>query len=99
MPCTRRIPADECQRRMEITDKRSELKSELFLEVLKSSGEAKLAVNGTSMLPSIWPGDVLEVVADCATFEKDVKEWCTRSKKVMLWMKSEGNAKRCQIQF
>jgi hypothetical protein len=46
---------------MEITDKRSELKGELFLEVLKSSGEAKLAVTGTSMLPTIWPGDVLEV--------------------------------------
>jgi signal peptidase len=33
----------------------------LFLEVLRSFGEAKLAVNGTSMLPSIWPGDILEV--------------------------------------
>ena len=53
----------------------------------------------TAMSVKMKPGDVLEVVADCATFEKDVKEWCTRSKKVMLWMKSEGNAKRCQIQF
>ena len=53
----------------------------------------------TAMSVKMKPGDVLEVVADCATFEKDVKEWCTRSKKVMLWMKTEGNAKRCQIQF
>jgi len=53
----------------------------------------------TAMSVKMKPGDVLEVVADCATFEKDVKEWCARSKKVMLWMKSEGNAKRCQIQF
>jgi tRNA 2-thiouridine synthesizing protein A len=53
----------------------------------------------TAMSVKMKPGDVLEVVADCATFEKDVKEWCTRSKKVMLWMKSEGAAKRCQIQF
>ena len=53
----------------------------------------------TAMSVKMKPGDVLEVVADCATFEKDVKEWCTRSKKVMLWIKSEGNAKRCQIQF
>jgi tRNA 2-thiouridine synthesizing protein A len=53
----------------------------------------------TAMSVKMKPGDVLEVVADCATFEKDVKEWCTRSKKVMLWMKAEGNAKRCQIQF
>lgn len=53
----------------------------------------------TAMSVKMKPGDVLEVVADCATFEKDVKEWCTRSKKVMLWMKTEGTAKRCQIQF
>ena len=44
-----------------IKDIRSELKGQLFLEVLKSSGQAKLAVTGTSMLSSIWPGDVLEV--------------------------------------
>jgi hypothetical protein len=34
---------------------------QLFLEVLQSSGQAKLAVTGTSMLSSIWPGDILEV--------------------------------------
>lgn len=42
-------------------DFRSELKGELFLEVLKTRGKAKLAVTGASMLPSIWPGDILEV--------------------------------------
>ena len=42
-------------------DTRSALKGELFLEVLKSAGQAWLAVTGASMLPSIWPGDVLEV--------------------------------------
>jgi hypothetical protein len=44
-----------------IKDTRSELKGQLFLEILKSSGQAKLAVTGTSMLCSIWPGDILEV--------------------------------------
>jgi hypothetical protein len=34
---------------------------QLFLEVLQSSGQAKLAVTGTSMMSSIWPGDILEV--------------------------------------
>jgi signal peptidase I len=34
---------------------------QLFLEVLQSSGQAKLAVTGSSMLCSIWPGDILEV--------------------------------------
>jgi hypothetical protein len=44
-----------------IKDTRSELKGQLFLETLKSFGQAKLAVTGTSMLSSIWPGDILEV--------------------------------------
>jgi hypothetical protein len=44
-----------------IADTRSELEGQLFLEVLRSFGQAKLAVTGASMLPSIWPGDVLEV--------------------------------------
>lgn len=44
-----------------VTDPRNELKGRLFLEVLRSFGAARLAVTGTSMLPAIWPGDVLEV--------------------------------------
>ena len=42
-------------------DPRSQLKGQLFLEILKSSGQARLAVTGSSMLSSIWPGDILEV--------------------------------------
>jgi TusA-related sulfurtransferase len=46
------------------------------------------------------PGDLLEVVADCPTFEKDVRQWCERTKKTLLWVKDEGGGKmRCQIQF
>jgi tRNA 2-thiouridine synthesizing protein A len=44
-------------------------------------------------------GDVLEVVADCPTFEKDLRSWCSRAKKTLLWLKEEGSAKRAQIQF
>ncbi|MCS7215597.1 MAG: sulfurtransferase TusA family protein [Thermodesulfovibrio sp.] len=53
----------------------------------------------TAMAVKMKPGDILEVIADCPTFEKDVREWCARSKKVLLWIKQEGTAKRCQIQF
>jgi hypothetical protein len=45
----------------ETIEPRNELKGQLFLEVLKSFGQAKLAVTGSSMLSSIWPGDILEV--------------------------------------
>ena len=50
-----------------IIDTHRELKGQLFLEVLKSFGQAKLAVTGASMLPAIWPGDVLEVRRQDAT--------------------------------
>ena len=54
----------------------------------------------TTMAVKLNAGDVLEVIADCPTFETDVKEWCKRSKKVLLWIRDEGGGvKRCQIQF
>jgi tRNA 2-thiouridine synthesizing protein A len=46
------------------------------------------------------PGELLEVVADCATFEKDIRDFCTRCKKVLLWVKDEGGgAKRCLVRM
>ena len=46
------------------------------------------------------PGDLLEVSADCPTFEKDVRQWCERTKKTLMWVRDEGGGKkRCQIQF
>jgi len=46
------------------------------------------------------PGDVLEVSADCHAFEDDVKNWCVRMKKTLLWVRSEGgDKKKAQIQF
>jgi tRNA 2-thiouridine synthesizing protein A len=50
--------------------------------------------------PDMRPGDVLEVLGDCPTFEKDVRIWCERVQKVLLSIKDEGgNAQRIQIQF
>jgi len=49
---------------------------------------------------SLKPGDILECVADCATFEADVKDWCKNSKKALLWFKTEADgAKRCQVRM
>jgi tRNA 2-thiouridine synthesizing protein A len=50
--------------------------------------------------PSMKPGDILEVLGDCPTFERDIRAWCQRLGKVMLSVKDEGEtAKRIQIQF
>jgi len=42
------------------------LKCELAAEVLRSVGELRLRVTGTSMLPAVWPGDELTIRRDSA---------------------------------
>jgi tRNA 2-thiouridine synthesizing protein A len=50
--------------------------------------------------PDMKPGDILEVLGDCPTLEKNVRIWCERLCKVFLSIKDEGaNKKRIQIQF
>jgi tRNA 2-thiouridine synthesizing protein A len=51
-------------------------------------------------VPDMKPGDILEILGDCPTFEKDVRTWCERLKKVFLSVKDEGNDKKIiQIQL
>ncbi|HVO82386.1 MAG TPA: S24/S26 family peptidase [Terriglobales bacterium] len=40
---------------------RGELTSSLFSEVLHSSGTLQLRATGASMLPTLWPGDLLTI--------------------------------------
>jgi hypothetical protein len=44
-----------------MTEAREGRKLDLAAEVLRSSGAIRLQALGTSMLPSIWPGDVLSI--------------------------------------
>ncbi len=56
----------------------------------------KLAVEA----PRMQQGEILEIVGDCPTFEKDVHKWCERLGKVMLAVVDEGQSqKRIQILF
>ena len=55
----------------------------------------KLALKATQMKP----GEILEVLGDCPTFERDVRVWCERLGKVLLAVKEEGQGKRIQIRF
>ena len=45
------------------------------------------------------PGEILEVIADCPTFEADVRKFCDVMKKALLFVKVEGNAKRVQVRM
>ena len=50
--------------------------------------------------PEMKPGDILEVLGDCPTFEKDIRAWCNRLGKICLSVMDEGDSrKRIQIQF
>lgn len=53
----------------------------------------------TVMAAKMKSGDILEVIADCPTFEENVRDWCSRAKKTLLWVRPEGAVKRVQIQF
>ena len=45
-------------------------------------------------------GELLEIIGDCPTFESDVRAWCTRLKKDLLFIRvEEGYRKRIQIRF
>ena len=50
--------------------------------------------------PEMRAGEVLEVIGDCPTFERDIRAWCIRLKKTLLSINDEGAGRiRCQIQF
>lgn len=44
------------------------------------------------------PGDILEITGDCPTFETDVRAWCKRLDKTLLFVAvEEGYRKRIRI--
>lgn len=45
-------------------------------------------------------GDILEIIGDCPTFENDVRTWCERLKKTLLFVRGEGGYRKViQIRF
>ena len=44
-------------------------------------------------------GDVLEVLADCHSFPKDVEAWCQKTGKTLLYCGTDGEQHKAQIQF
>jgi len=52
-----------------------------------------------SLSREMQPGEILEVIADCPTFEADVRKFCEVMKKALLFVKVEGAAKRVQVRM
>ncbi len=59
-----------------------------------------LKMTNAVMKKEVNPGDTLVVVADCPTFEQDVRQWCKSMNKTLIVMKDEGNnAKRAEVRI
>ncbi len=45
-------------------------------------------------------GDMLDVLADCPSFPVDIRAWCDRTGKTLLFCSTDGDGKhKAQIQF
>jgi tRNA 2-thiouridine synthesizing protein A len=53
----------------------------------------------TIAMPDIKPGDIVELRADCDTFEQDVRSWCGRMNKSLLAVTTSGGVHVASIQF
>jgi len=74
----------------------------MAVQVLDAKGlkSPKPVLKLAAKAPTIPAGDVVELIGDCPTLEKDVKQWCDRMKKTIIEIIDEGNnVKRIKIQF
>ncbi|MBU0674292.1 MAG: sulfurtransferase TusA family protein [Proteobacteria bacterium] len=53
----------------------------------------------TIVCSKMQKGDLLEVMADCPTFEQDIQSWALRMKKTILWVKKENGYVHCQVKL
>ncbi len=58
-----------------------------------------LKLNAALMTKQLRSGDLVEVLADCPSFEADVKDWCKKQKKLLVKCFVNGNHKVAQIQL
>jgi len=53
----------------------------------------------TSLYPQLKQGEIIEVVGDCPTFEKDIKAWCAKLGKTILNIEKSGNKIKVTIRI
>ena len=58
-----------------------------------------LKLNNVYLKREVAAGEVLTVLADCPTFEADVRRWCEQQKKMLVLFKDEGAYRRAEIRF
>jgi len=54
----------------------------------------------TAVAIKLKSGDFISVQADCPTFEKDLRGWCQRMKKILIFIREESDgSKLAQIKM
>jgi len=51
------------------------------------------------MAVEMKPNDILAVVGDCPTFEKDVRDWCERLNKKIVSVKNEDGKTKIHLRI
>jgi len=53
-----------------------------------------------AFIPNMEAGDILEVMANCPSFPTDIKAWCEKTGKTLLFCMDDGTGSfSAQIQF
>ena len=51
-------------------------------------------------IPTMNPGDILEILADCPSFPTDMRAWCEKTGKPLLMLTTDGEGKHtAQVQI
>ena len=58
-----------------------------------------LKLNTLFFKKEVKPGETVTVLADCPTFEKDIRQWCKERQKVLVLFKDEGTHQRAEVRF
>jgi tRNA 2-thiouridine synthesizing protein A len=53
----------------------------------------------TIAMPDVKPGDIVELRANCDTFEEDIRAWCGRMSKTLLAVTENNGVFTATIQF
>ena len=54
----------------------------------------------TTLFLKANPGELIEILADCPTFENDLRAWCEKTKRSLLWIRDEGaGAKKALVRL
>ncbi len=53
----------------------------------------------SAQYPQFKEGEIIEVIADCPTFEKDIKAWCSKLGKTILNIEKQGNKIKVTIRI